>query len=163
MSLRKFVFSQVMDLFPRWVLETAVKEYWGDFLAENLKSIKKPVYHLCIQTIIDPSSLSKANETTDYRILEDLDMWLIRKVRPMYAKEDAPDVYFPGWEIFAVDPTTIPCRIQLAEWLLESTRNVVSRCILYFICVGTFSTASKSQTAGITTAIYLTSTYHTNG
>ena len=43
-------------------------------------------------------------------------MWLIRKVRPMYAKEDIPEVYLPGWEIFAIDSTTIPCSIKLAEW-----------------------------------------------
>lgn len=41
-----------------------------------------------------------------------------RKVRPMYAKEDIPDVHLPGWEIFAIDSTTIPCSIKLAEWAL---------------------------------------------
>lgn len=45
-------------------------------------------------------------------------MWLIRKVRPMYAQEDVPEVYLPGWEIFAIDSTTIPCSIKLAEWAL---------------------------------------------
>ncbi|MBO7437563.1 MAG: IS4 family transposase [Bacteroidaceae bacterium] len=43
---------------------------------------------------------------------------LINKVRPMYAKERVPDVYLPGWEIFAIDSTTIPCSIKLAEWAL---------------------------------------------
>ena len=145
MNQRKFVFSQVMEFFPRWVLEKAIKEYKGDFHAKNLntyshclhlmfgqmagckslkdislvlKSIKKSVYHLGIQTVVDPSSLSKANETRDYRIFEDLGMWLIRKVRAMYAKENIPDVYLPGWEIFAIDSTTIPCSIKLAEWAL---------------------------------------------
>ena len=56
---------------------------------------------------VDPSSLSKANENRDYRIFEELGMWLIRKVRPMYAKADIPDVYLPGWEIFAIDSTTV--------------------------------------------------------
>lgn len=36
----------------------------------------------------------------------------------MYAKEDIPDVHLPGWEIFAIDSTTIPCSIKLAEWAL---------------------------------------------
>lgn len=83
-----------------------------------LRSIKKAAYHLGIQTVVDPSSLSKANEIRDYRIFEELGMWLIRKVRPMYAKENIPDVYLPGWEIFAIDSTTIPCSIKLAEWAL---------------------------------------------
>lgn len=87
-------------------------------IALVLRSIKKAAYHLGIPTVVDPSSLSKANEVRDYRIFEELGMWLIRKVRPMYAKEDIPDVHLPGWEIFAIDSTTIPCSIKLAEWAL---------------------------------------------
>lgn len=134
-----------MTYFPRWVFEVAVEKYNGDFHAKNLnsyslclhlmfgqmagckslkdialvpRSIKKAAYHLGIPTVVDPSSLSKANEVRDYRIFEELGMWLIRKVRPMYAKEDIPDVHLPGWEIFAIDSTTIPCSIKLAEWAL---------------------------------------------
>lgn len=134
-----------MAFFPRWVFEKAVQEYGGDFHAKSLssyshclhlmfgqmagckslkdislvlKSLKKSVYHLGIPIAVDSSSLSKANETRDYRIFEDLGMWLINKVRPMYAKKEVPDVYLPGWEIFAIDSTTIPCSIKLAEWAL---------------------------------------------
>lgn len=134
-----------MEFFPRWVFEKAVKKYGGDFHAKNLnsyshclhlmfgqmagckslkdislilKSLKKSVYHLGITTAVDPSSLSKANEARDYRIFEELGLWLINKVRPMYAKERVPGVYLPGWEIFAIDSTTIPCSIKLAEWAL---------------------------------------------
>ena len=134
-----------MTYFPKWVFEVAVEKYNGDFHAKNLnsyshclhlmfgqmagcksfkdialvlRSIKKAAYHLGIPTVVDPSSLSKANEVRDYRIFEELGMWLIRKVRPMYAKEDIPDVHLPGWEIFAIDSTTIPCSIKLAEWAL---------------------------------------------
>lgn len=145
MNKGQYVFSQVMAYFPRWIFEDAVKKYNGDFHAKNLnsyshclhlmfgqmagckslkdislvlKSIKKSVYHLGIPVAVDPSSLSKANEARDYRIFEELGMWLIKKVRPMYAKADIPDVYLPGWEIFAIDSTTIPCSIKLAEWAL---------------------------------------------
>ena len=78
----------------------------------------KAAYHLCIPVVVDSSSLSKANESRNYRIFEELGMWLIRKVRPMYAKEKVPDVYLPGWEIFAIDSTTIPCSIKLAGWAI---------------------------------------------
>ncbi len=145
MNQGKYVFSQVMEFFPRWVFEKAVRKYNGDFHSKNLnsyshclhlmfgqmagckslkdislilKSLKKSVYHLGITTAVDPSSLSKANEARDYRIFEELGLWLINKVRPMYAKERVPDVYLPGWEIFAIDSTTIPCSIRLAEWAL---------------------------------------------
>ena len=134
-----------MEYFHRWVFEKAVDKYNGDFHAKSLnsyshclhlmfgqlagckslkdislvlKSLKKSVYHLGITTAVDSSSLSKANEVRDYRIFEDLGMWLIKKVRPMYAKENVPDVFLPGWEIFAIDSTTIPCSIKLAEWAL---------------------------------------------
>ena len=78
----------------------------------------KAAYHLGIPVVVDSSSLSKANESRNYRIFEELGMWLIRKVRPMYAKENVPDVYLPGWEIFAIDSTTIPCSIKLAGWAI---------------------------------------------
>ena len=136
MNQGKYVFSQVMEFFPRWVFEKAVRKYNGDFHSKNLnsyshclylmfgqiagckslkdislilKSLKKSVYHLGITTAVDPSSLSKANEARDYRIFEELGLWLINKVRPLYAKERVPDVYLPGWEIFAIDSTTVVC------------------------------------------------------
>ena len=56
-------------------------------------------------------------------------MWLIRKIRPMYAKENIPDVYLPGWEIFAIDSTTISCSIKLAEWALGNV-NLTLNCII---------------------------------
>ena len=34
-----------------------------------------------------------ANESKDYRIFEELSMWLIRDVSPMYVKENVTDVY----------------------------------------------------------------------
>lgn len=87
-------------------------------IALLLKSLKKSIYYLGIPVAVDPSSLSKANEVRDYRIFETLGLWLIKKVRPMYAKESVPNVYLPGWEIFAIDSTTIPCSVRLAEWAL---------------------------------------------
>ena len=83
-----------------------------------LRSVNKAAYHLGIPVVVDSSSLSKANESRDYRVFEELGMWLIRKVRPMCAKEDIHEVFLPGWEIFAIDSTPIPCSIKQAEWAL---------------------------------------------
>ena len=145
MNRGKYVFAQVMVFFPRWVFDKAVKEYKGDYHVKNLscyslclhlmfgqlagckslndislilQSLKKSVYHLGIPVAVDSSSLSKAIEARDYRIFEALGKWLINKVRPMYAKENIPNIYLPGWEIFAIDSTTISCSIKLAEWAL---------------------------------------------
>ena len=38
MNQGKYVFSQVMTYFPRWVFEVAVEKYDGDFHAKNLNS-----------------------------------------------------------------------------------------------------------------------------
>ncbi|MBR5475668.1 MAG: hypothetical protein IKV17_02475 [Bacteroidaceae bacterium] len=92
----------------------------------SLISVNKAAYHLGVLVVIDLSSPSKANESGDYRVFEELGMWLIRKVRPMCAKEDVSEVYLPGWEIFAIDSTTIPCSIKLAEWALVVLRELLN-------------------------------------
>ena len=38
MNKGKYVFSQIMTYFPRWVFEDSVKKYKGDFHAKNLNS-----------------------------------------------------------------------------------------------------------------------------
>ena len=79
MNKGKYVFSQMMTYFPRWVFEAAVEKYNGDFHAKNLnsyshclhlmfgqmagckslkdvtlvlRSIKKAAYHLGIQRLL---------------------------------------------------------------------------------------------------------------
>lgn len=144
MNQGKYVFSQVMQLFPRWVFDDAVAKYKGDYRMRMscftqcqhllfgqlagcrslneieliLKAHSKSLYHLGFDCTVDSSSLSRANETRDYRIYEELGQWLIRKVRPMYSNERVPDVYLPGREIFAIDSTTISCSVKLAQWAL---------------------------------------------
>ena len=88
MNKGKYVFSQVMTFFPRWIFEDAVKRYNGDFHAKNLnsyshclhlmfgqlagcnslkditlvlRSVNKASYHLGIPTVVDPSSNSTSN------------------------------------------------------------------------------------------------------
>lgn len=38
MNKGKYVFSQIMTYFPRWIFEDSVKKYKGDFNAKNLNS-----------------------------------------------------------------------------------------------------------------------------
>jgi hypothetical protein len=64
------------------------------------------------------SSLSRANRDRDYHIWEELGYVLIDIVRPLYRMEPIPDVFLPGWEIFAIDSTTISCSIKLMTWAL---------------------------------------------
>ena len=80
MNKGKYVFSQIMTYFPRWVFEGSVKKYKGDFHAKNLnsyshclhlmfgqlagckslkditlvlRSVNKAAYHLGIPVVVD--------------------------------------------------------------------------------------------------------------
>ena len=140
MNNGKYIFSQVADYIPRYEFDRIVKKYNGDYHIRDLtcynlflhmmfgqltscnsirdiclclKAHQKILYPLGFRQTVNVSSLSRANRDRDYRIWEELGYVLIDIVRPLYKKEQIPNVYLPGWEIFAVDSTTISCSIKL--------------------------------------------------
>lgn len=145
MNIGKYIFSQVADYIPRYEFDRIVKKYNGDYHVRDLtcynlflhmmfgqltscnsirdiclclKAHQKILYPLGLRQTVNVSSLSRANRDRDYRIWEELGYVLIDIVRPLYKKEPIPDVNLPGWEIFAVDSTTISCSIKLMSWAL---------------------------------------------
>lgn len=145
MNIGKYIFSQVADYIPRYEFDRIVKKYNGDYHVRDLtcynlflhmmfgqltscnsirdiclclKAHQKILYPLGFRQTVNVSSLSRANRDRDYRIWEELGYVLIDIVRPLYKKEPIPDVNLPGWEIFAVDSTTISCSIKLMSWAL---------------------------------------------
>jgi hypothetical protein len=143
MNTGKYVFAQVADFLPRYEFECIVKKYNGDYHVRDLscynlflhmmfgqltacdsirdiclclKAHQKILYPLGFRQTVNVSSLSRANRDRDYRIWEELGYVLIDMGRPLYAKESVPDVNLPGWEIFAIDSTTISCSIKLMTW-----------------------------------------------
>ena len=143
MNAGKYVFAQVADFLPKYEFECIVKKYNGDYHVRDLscynlflhmmfgqltacdsirdiclclKAHQKILYPLGFRQTVNVSSLSRANRDRDYRIWEGLGYVLIDLVRPLYAKESVPDVNLPGWEIFAIDSTTISCSIKLMTW-----------------------------------------------
>ena len=145
MNNGNYIFSQVADYIPRYEFDRIVKKYNGDYHVRDLtcynlflhmmfgqltscnsirdiclclKAHQKILYPLCFRQTVNVSSLSRANRDRDYRIWEELGYVLIDIVRPLYKKEQIPNVYLPGWEIFAVDSTTISCSIKLMSWAL---------------------------------------------
>lgn len=145
MNIGKYIFSQVSDYIPRYEFDRIVKKYNGDYHVRDLtcynlflhmmfgqltscnsirdiclclKAHHKILYPLGFRQTVNVSSLSRANRDRDYRIWEELGYVLIDIVRPLYKKESIPDVNLPGWEIFAVDSTTISCSIKLMSWAL---------------------------------------------
>ena len=146
MNKGKFVFSQVIDFLPRYEFDKIVKKYNGDFRYRHLTSYnhllrfifgqltacnslrdiclclsahEKFLYHLGFRQAVNESSLSRAGESRDYRIFEELGYVLIQIARPLYSKELIPNVWLSSeQDIFALDSTTISCSIKLMSWAL---------------------------------------------
>lgn len=75
------------------------------------------LYHLEIRKHVTHSSLSRANENRDYRIFEELGMYLIGIVRPMYSSTKVAEITIDN-VLYALDSTTISTSIVLAAWAL---------------------------------------------
>ena len=144
MNQGKYVFSQVIEFIPRYQFDKLVKLYKGDWHVKNLNSYNhlfhllfgqltgcdslrdislcleahsKILYHLGFRKTVNHTSLSRANETRDYRIFEGLGIYLIGLVRPMYSKVKLSEITIDN-VIYALDSTTISTSIKLAAWAL---------------------------------------------
>ena len=142
MNSGKYVFSQLLQLIPRYEFEKYVSAYNGDFRTRELncwnqfiqlffgqltsrnslrdictclKAHRNKLYHLGIKQYVNQSTLSRANEHRDFKIFEDFGNYLIQQVRPMYASEPIPDVDIEN-EVFALDSTTISLSLKLFSW-----------------------------------------------
>ena len=143
MNLGRYVFAQVADFIPRYEFDRIVRKYNGDYHVRELscynlflhlmfgqltacesirdiclclKAHQRILYPLGFRQTVNVSSLSRANRDRDCRIWEEFGQVLIGIVRPLYSSEPVPDVNLPGWEIFAVDSTTVSCSIKLMTW-----------------------------------------------
>lgn len=144
MNQGKFVFSQVVEYIPRYQFDKLVKQYKGDWHTKNLSSYNhllhlifgqltgcdslrdiclcleahnKMLYHLGFRKAVNHTSLSRANESRDYRIFEGLGLYLIVTVRPMYSNIQLSQIIIDN-VIYALDSTTISTSIRLATWAL---------------------------------------------
>lgn len=145
MNKGKFVFAQVIDFLPRYEFDKIVNKYKGDYRYRHLTSYNHLLhlifgqlsacnslrdiclcldahetwlYHLGFGQTVNESSLSRAGENRDYRIFEEFGYILISIARPLYVNNPIPDVFLQGWEVFALDSTTISCSILLMAWAL---------------------------------------------
>lgn len=73
------------------------------------------LYHLGFRKAVNHTSLSRANESRDYRIFEGLGLYLIDMFRPMYSNIQLSQITIDN-EIYALDSTTISTSIKLATW-----------------------------------------------
>ena len=144
MNTGRYIFSQVVDFIPRYQFDKLVTKYRGNWHARGLtcynqllhllfgqitgcdslrdiclclEAHKDILYHLGFRKTVNPSSLSRANEKRDYRIYEELGIYLISEVRPMYSKTSIPEITIDN-VLYALDSTTISTSIKLAAWAL---------------------------------------------
>ena len=143
MNEGQYVYTQVTQFVPRQIFQRLVKKYGGDYRVrefsctnqlkymlfgqlmpcDSLRDIclclgkhKQLLYGLGITTSVNESTLSKANESRDYRIYEGLGQALIKIVRPLYSKMRVEYIFPQDHELFALDSTTISCSIALMGW-----------------------------------------------
>ncbi|MBR5237268.1 MAG: IS4 family transposase, partial [Paludibacteraceae bacterium] len=129
---------------PRYQFDKLVKKYKGDWHAKDLNCYNQllhllfgqitgcdsvrdiclcleahnsSIYHLGIRKSVNQSNLCRANEKRDYRIYEELGMYLINIVRPMYSNTKVSEITIEN-VLYALDSTTISTSIVLAAWAL---------------------------------------------
>jgi hypothetical protein len=142
MNTGRYVFSQLLDFVNKYEFDKIVKQYSGNYRARKLnswnhflqllfgqitglnsinciciclKAHRQNLYRLGIRQAVNVSTLSRAGESRDWHIFADFGNWLIKFVRPMYAKCPVTNIDINN-EIFALDSTSISCSINLLVW-----------------------------------------------
>lgn len=137
---RQYVFSQFLNLLPRYEFQRIVNKYNGDYRTRNFKCWNQAVcmvfahirqedslrdidialnahasklYHMGIQQC-PRSTLADANERRDYRIYEEFAKLLMHRARREYAGTDlAVDV---DNAVYALDASTIDLTLSVFPW-----------------------------------------------
>jgi len=137
----KPVFAQLTDLIHPEQFHRCVRRYHGDYKVKTfscwsqflcmafgqltfreslrdvetcLRSRRDQLYHLGIRGEVSRSVLADANRERDWRIYHDLAQLLIRRARPLYAKE--PIGVKLNETVYALDSTTIDLCLSLFPW-----------------------------------------------
>lgn len=152
MNQGKMVFAQLLDFASYHVFKRCVGRYDGDYRAKELSCWKQflymsfgqlthreslsdtitclrlhpdKLYHLGLGKIVDKSTLSRANETRDWRIFQDFALKLIDQAKELYKDDNQLDVNLKG-RIFAIDATTIDLCLSVFWWAnFRSTKAAI--------------------------------------
>ena len=138
----KFVFSQIVSLISRYEFDKSVNKYrgnyrskdfkcWSQFLCmifgqltyrEGIRDIinclgahQNKLYHFGIKNLVAPTTLSRANESRDWRIWSDFANHLITQVRPMYLQDNDFLLELEN-TVYALDASTIDLCLNLFPW-----------------------------------------------
>jgi hypothetical protein len=126
-------FAQIMDFASQDIFKTIVARYNGNYKTKEFTSwrhflcfafgqlthresmsdtllclelCKNKLYHLGIGKAFNKSTVSRANENRDWRILQDFGLKLISQVNELYTDYNQLDFDLKG-DVFALDSTTI--------------------------------------------------------
>ena len=137
----RFLFSQLLDFFPKYEFDKCVARYGGHHRIRHfscldqflcmafaqltgreslrdietcLKALQSKLYHVGFRGKIARSTLADANEKRSWRIYADFAQLLISHARQLYADDDF------GLEleqtVYALDSTTIDLCLALFPW-----------------------------------------------
>lgn len=141
MNKGKTIFSQIMSLIPERDFKACVDRYKGNYRARNfscrdqflvmsyaqltgrdslrdiencLMALSTKLYHCGISYAVPLNTLAKANENRDWQIYKDFAEVLLKKVRPLYAK-DHFRLELDNM-VYAFDSSTISLCLKLCPW-----------------------------------------------
>ena len=143
MNQDRYIFSQIADFLPRWAFDACVKKYSGNkriknlscrdqFLAlmfgqlTNLNSLRgivlclnahpNSLYHLGFGTKkFTLSTLSRANQSRDWRMWQDFTDHLITKTRALYLNDNDFSIDLEN-TVYALDSTIIDLCLATFKW-----------------------------------------------
>jgi len=142
MNQGKYVFSQLMALISNRTFNSFVHRYKGDYKTKQFNCWKQflcmafgqltqrdslsdtilcltanasKLYHLGIGEIISKTTLSRANETRNWKIYADLCMSLIQEAHHLYHNDNNLDFDLNN-NVFAIDATTIDMCLSAFFW-----------------------------------------------
>ena len=137
----RFIFSQLMDFFPKHEFNKCVRRYNGNHRAKRftcldqymsmafaqltgreslrdietcLRGLQPNLYHAGIRGNISRSTLADANEKRDWRIYQDFAQVLITQARSLYINEEFGVTLDNA--VYALDSTTIDLCLTLFPW-----------------------------------------------
>ena len=138
----KFVFSQVVSGISKYEFNKSVNKYKGNYRVKNFKcwqqllcmmfgqltyresirdiincleAHKDKVYHLGITQLMSHSTLTRANESRDWRIWSDFAAYLIGVVRPLYLDDNNFSLDLDN-TVYALDASTIDLCLSVFKW-----------------------------------------------
>jgi hypothetical protein len=142
MNTGKYVFAQVLSFINRYEFQKCVNRYKGDHRTKRLScwnqfaqlffgqltsrnglrdiclclnAHRNSLYHMGIMQSVNQSTLSRANESRDWRIFADFGSYLINLVRPLYAQNPITGIDIDS-DVFVLDSTTISVSMILMDW-----------------------------------------------